>query len=92
MIQNNSSGIQVYVKQVDFGSGKTEKQIKEEKTNEVDKALHILKKLMEKEQVIADVQKHRYYQKPSEKKRERMKKAKRERKRLEAKRNKRNRY
>ena len=66
--------------------------LKKERAAEVDKALHILKKLMEKEQVIADVQKHRYYQKPSEKKRERMKKAQRERKRLEAKRNKRNRY
>ena len=76
-------GLQVYVKRAEN---------EKDKAAEVDKALHILKKLMEKEQIIADVQKHRYYQKPSEKKREKMRKSIRERKRLEMKRNKRNRF
>ena len=65
---------------------------KDEGKIEIDKALHILKKLMEKEGIMQELQEKRYYTKPSEKTRNRMRKTEIERKRQEKKRNRRNNY
>jgi small subunit ribosomal protein S21 len=78
---NRRRGLHIYVRPTNS---------KEEGKIEVDKALHILKKLIEKEGIMQDLQEKRYYSKPSEKTRERMRKSEIERKRQEKKRNRRN--
>ena len=84
MIRNEVArrrGLHVYVRPTNT---------KDEGKIEVDKALHILKKLIEKEGIMQELQEKRFYSKPSEKTRDRMRKSEIERKRQEKKRNRRN--